>query len=85
VPLTSGLVATLFGPRHMSMLFGIVFFSHQVGGFLGAWLGGYIYDGFGSYTAMWWISIALGIISALFHWPIREIPVERLAAEAARA
>ena len=84
VPLTSGLVATLFGPRYMSMLFGIVFLSHQVGGFLGAWLGGYIYDVFGSYAAMWWLSIALGVVSALLHWPIREVPVERLAPQPAR-
>ena len=83
VPLTSGLVATLFGPRYMSMLFGIVFLSHQVGGFLGAWLGGYIYDVFGSYAAMWWLSIALGIVSAMFHWPIKERPVPRLVAQAA--
>ncbi|NND50205.1 MAG: hypothetical protein HKN60_08125 [Rhizobiales bacterium] len=77
-------MATLFGPRYMSMLFGIVFLSHQVGGFLGAWMGGYIYDAFGSYAAMWWISIALGIVSALFHWPIKEVPVERVAAQPAR-
>jgi predicted MFS family arabinose efflux permease len=80
VPLTSGLVATLFGPRYMSMLFGIVFMSHNVGSFTGAWLGGYIYDSFGSYTAMWWLSIALGLVSAMFHYPIKERPVARLAA-----
>jgi MFS family permease len=78
VPLTSGLVATLFGPRYMSTLFGIVFMSHQFGGFLGAWLGGYIYDLFGSYLVMWWLSIALGIVSALLHWPIREEAVSRV-------
>lgn len=79
VPLTSGLVATLFGPAYMSMLFGIVFFSHQVGSFLGAWLGGKVYDMVGNYDAMWWISVALGIGAALIHWPIREQPVPRLA------
>ena len=79
VPLTSGLVATIFGPAYMSMLFGIVFFSHQVGSFLGSWLGGRIYDTMGNYDAMWWISVALGVVSALFHWPIRERPVPRLA------
>jgi predicted MFS family arabinose efflux permease len=80
VPLTSGLIATLFGPTYMSMLFGFVFFSHQVGSFLGSWLGGRIYDAVGNYNAMWWISVALGIVAALFHWPIREQPVARLAA-----
>jgi predicted MFS family arabinose efflux permease len=85
VPLTSGLVATLFGPAYMSTLFGFVFFSHQVGSFLGAWMGGRIYDVAGSYDLMWWISVALGIGSALLHWPIREQPVPRLAAAAAPA
>jgi len=83
VPLTSGLVATLFGPRYMSMLFGIVFMSHSFGGFVGSWLGGFIYDGLGSYTAMWWLSIALGILSAMFHYPIKERPVARLSAQPA--
>ncbi|MDA7949391.1 MAG: MFS transporter [Hyphomicrobiaceae bacterium] len=72
VPLTSGLVAEMFGTRYMAMLFGIVFLGHQFGGFLGAWLGGVAFDTFGSYDAMWWISIALGIVSALLHWPIAE-------------
>jgi len=71
VPLTSGLVADMFGPRWMSMLFGITFFSHQIGSFLGAWLGGYLYDIFQSYDIMWWISIALGVLSALVHGLIR--------------
>jgi len=79
VPLTSGLVATFFGTRWMSMLFGIVFFSHQVGSFLGVWLAGRLYDATGSYETMWWISIALGIASGLVHWPIQEKPVARLA------
>ncbi len=83
VPLTSGLVATLFGPRYMTMLFGIVFMSHNIGSFTGAWLGGYIYDAFGSYSMMWWLSIALGLISAMFHYPIKERPVARLAAQPA--
>jgi len=71
VPLTSGLVADMFGPRWMSMLFGITLLSHQIGSFLGAWLGGYLYDIFQSYDIMWWISIALGVISALLHASIR--------------
>jgi len=82
VPLTSGLVATFFGTTWMSMLFGIVFLSHQLGSFLGVWLAGRIFDMTKSYDAMWWISIALGLLSALINWPIRERPVERLAAEA---
>lgn len=85
VPLTSGLVATVFGTSYLSMLFGIVFLSHQVGGFLGAWLGGYIFDAVGSYSAMWWINVALALLSAAFHWPISERPVARLAAAQQRA
>ncbi len=72
IPLTSGLVADMFGPRWMSMLFGVTFFSHQIGSFLGAWLGGYLYDIFQSYDIMWWISIGLGLTSALLHALIRE-------------
>ncbi len=83
VPLTSGLVAAIFGPTYMSMLFGIVFLSHQVGGFLGAWLAGVLFDLLGSYTIMWWLSVALGLVSAALHWPISERPVPRLAAEIA--
>jgi MFS family permease len=85
VPLTSGLVAQIFGPRYMATLFGIVFFSHQVGSFLGAWLGGYVYDLTGSYDVVWWLSVALGIFSGLIHWPIDERPVARLAARAGAA
>jgi predicted MFS family arabinose efflux permease len=84
IPLTSGLVATFFGTQWMSMLFGIVFLSHQLGSFLGVWLGGRLYDLTRSYEAMWWISVALGLLAALINWPIRERPVARLAAVAAR-
>ena len=80
IPLTSGLVATFFGTQWMSMLFGIVFLSHQIGSFLGVWLAARLYDLTHSYDAMWWISIALGLIAALINWPIREKPVARLAA-----
>lgn len=83
IPLTSGLVATFFGPRWMTMLYGIVFFSHQVGSFLGVWLGGYFFDRLKSYDAMWWISVALGLFAALVHLPIRERPVERSAVKPA--
>lgn len=82
VPLTSGLVAYIFGPAYMSMLYGVVFFSHQIGSFLGAWLGGYFYDVLGSYDAMWWICVALGFAAAALHFPIVERPVPRLAAPA---
>ncbi len=78
VPLTSGLVAQIFGLRYMATLFGIVFFSHQVGSFLGVWLGGYLYDVQGNYQVIWWLSIALGLIAALLHWPIDERAVARL-------
>jgi MFS family permease len=71
VPLTSGLVADIFGPRYMTTLFGIVFLSHQIGGFLGAWLGGYVFDATGSYDIVWWISVGLGVFSGIVHWPIR--------------
>jgi len=83
VPLTSSLVATFFGTRWMSMLFGVVFLSHQLGSFSGLWLAGYLYDATKSYDAMWWISIALGLFAAAVHWPIQERPVARLAAQPA--
>ena len=80
IPPTSGLVATFFGTQWMSMLFGFVFLSHQIGSFLGVWLAGRLFDLTKSYDAMWWISVALGVIAALLHWPISERPVARLAA-----
>ncbi len=79
VPLTSGLVGYMFGPVHMSMLWGVVFFSHQLGSFLGGWGAGRLYDIQGNYNSMWWISVGLGVFAALIHWHIRERPVERLA------
>jgi MFS family permease len=79
VPLTSGLVGYMFGPTHLSMLWGIVFFSHQLGSFLGGWGAGRIYDLRGDYGLMWWISVGLGVFAALLHWRIRERPVPRLA------
>ncbi len=72
VPLTSGLVAHLYGLRYMGTLYGIVFLSHQIGGFLGVWLGGRMYDLFGDYTMVWWIGVGVGAFSALVHLPIKE-------------
>lgn len=78
VPLTSSLVSVFYGPTWMTMLYGIVFFSHQVGSFLGAWMAGYLFDQTQSYDTMWWISVALGVFAALIHMPIAERPVNRL-------
>ncbi|WP_171235189.1 MFS transporter [Ruegeria sp. HKCCA6837] len=72
VPLTSGLVAHLYGLRYMGTLYGIIFFSHQLGSFLGVWLGGRLYDQFGDYSMVWWIGVAIGAFSAIVHLPIRE-------------
>lgn len=81
VPLTSGIVAQVFGPRYMGTLFGIVFMSHQLGSFTGVALGGELYDMYGSYEYVWWLAIALGGLAALIHWGIDESPVERWIAE----
>jgi MFS family permease len=83
VPLTSGLIAVMFGTRHLGLLFGVVFLSHQVGAFVGVWLGGAVYDATGAYDLMWWLSIALGFAAALVHLPISERPVARPAMSAA--
>ena len=80
VPPTSGLIAVMFGTRWLAMLFGFAFFSHQVGGFLGVWLGGILFERTGSYDAVWWLSILLGLLSAVINLPIVEKPVERAAA-----
>jgi MFS family permease len=77
VPLTTSLVGYIFGPVHLTMLNGIVFFGHQVGSFFGGWGGGRLYDLQGNYDTMWWISIALGFVAALLHWPIVEERVTR--------
>jgi predicted MFS family arabinose efflux permease len=74
VPLTTGLVAVMFGPRYLATLSGIVFLSHQVGAFLGVWLGGRLYDQTGSYDIVWWLAAALGVFAAIVHWPIQERP-----------
>lgn len=83
LPLTSGLIAVIFGTRYMSTLYGIVFLSHQLGSFAGIWLGGYLYDTTGSYDMIWYIGIVLGLISAALHWPIKERAVQRLAPQGA--
>ena len=77
VPLTSGLVAQIFGPGYMTMLYGIVFFSHQIGAFIGVWLGGYLFDTTGSYMMVWWLSVALGILATTLHLPIDERTIVR--------
>ncbi|ASJ76820.1 MFS transporter [Granulosicoccus antarcticus] len=82
VPLTTGIVAQVFGTRYMGTLFGIVFLSHQIGSFLGVWLGGRLYDSSGSYDSMWVAGIVLGLIAALLHLPINESPVARLGRSA---
>lgn len=79
VPLTTGIVAQVFGVRYMATLFGLVFLSHQLGSFLGVWLGGYLYDRFGSYDGVWWASVALGVVAALIHLAIDEKPLARLS------
>lgn len=72
VPLTMGLVTVICGTRYMAMLYGIVFFSHQVGSFLGVWLGGRLYDLNGNYDTVWWLGVAFGLMAAIMHWPIKE-------------
>ncbi|MCW8975300.1 MAG: MFS transporter [Sedimenticola sp.] len=85
VPLTSGIVAQVFGVRYMATLFGIVFFSHQIGSFLGVWLGGRLYDTTGTYDAIWWAGVVLGLLAAFIHLPINEHPLPRLALKASQS
>ena len=73
----------MFGTRYLAMLYGFAFFSHQLGGFLGVWLGGVLYERTGSYMIVWWLSIALGIASALINLPIREVAVLRTQPQSA--
>ena len=79
VPLTTAIVAQIFGLKFMATLFGVVFLSHQIGSFLGVWLGGLLYDRTGSYDMMWWAGIFFGVFAAIVHWPIDEKPLPRLA------
>jgi MFS family permease len=83
VPPTSGLVTLMFGTRWLATLYGFAFFSHQVGGFLGAWMGGLLYERTGSYDIVWWLAVAFGVLSALINLPIEEKPVLRAAPAAA--
>ena len=80
VPLTNGIVASVFGVKNMAVLGGLVFFAHQVGSFLGGWLGGVIYDRTGSYDLIWWIAIGLSLVAAGLNMPIRETPVSERTA-----
>jgi MFS family permease len=80
VPPTNGIIALMFGTKWLATLAGFAFFSHQVGGFLGVWLGGIAFDRTGSYTVVWWLAILFGVLSALINLPIVEKPVERVAA-----
>ena len=82
VPLTNGVVATLFGVKNLAMLGGIVFLAHQVGSFLGGWLGGLIYDRTGSYDVAWGIAIALSVVATLLNLPIKEQPVAAVGSPA---
>ena len=76
VPLTSGVIGYIYGMQYMGTLYGIVFLSHQIGSFVGIWLGGSLYDMFGNYNLVWWVGIGVGAFSAVIHMPVREIPIE---------
>ena len=82
VPLTSGLIAHIYGLRYMGTLYGIIFLSHQLGGFAGVWLGGLLYDAYGNYDLVWWIGVGVGAFSAIVHLPVNETPLGQRAAEA---
>ena len=77
VPLTSGIVAHIYGLQYMGTLYGVVFFSHQLGSFVGVWLGGLFYDFYGSYNIVWWVGIGVGAFSAIIHLPVKEIPLSK--------
>ncbi len=79
VPLTSGIVVQMFGPRYLATLYGMVFLSHQLGSFSGVWMGGRIYDQTGSYGPVWYAIIAAGFVAALLHWPINDQPLAKAA------
>ena len=83
IPLTSGIVAQVFGTRYMAMLYGIVFLDHQIGSFIGIWLGGLLFDYTGSYDMIWWTAVGLGVAAAIIHWPIDERAITRAVPAAA--
>ena len=83
VPLTGGLVAQIFGTRHMATLFGFAFFVHQLGSFIGIWAGGWLFEVTGSYMVIWWVSVALGVAAAALYVPVDDRPVEHAAARPA--
>lgn len=83
VPVTNAAIAQIFGVQHMSMLGGFVFCSHQIGSFMGVWLGGYLYDATGSYDIVWYLAIGLGLLAALVNLPVKESPIRRVAAQPA--
>ena len=85
VPLTSGLVAQIYGLRYMGTLYGIVFFSHQLGSFIGVWLGGFMYDLYGNYTMVWWVGVGVGALSAIVHLLVDERSIEQRDLMASRA
>jgi predicted MFS family arabinose efflux permease len=83
VPPTNAAVAHIFGVAHLSMLSGFIFFGHQIGSFMGVWLGGYLYDKTGSYDIVWYLAIALGVLAALVNLPVRESPIVRASPQTA--
>ncbi|MBE1273826.1 MFS transporter [Enterovibrio baiacu] len=83
VPLTSGLVRQIFGARYMSTLYGLVFFTHQIGSFMGAWVGGRVFDHYGSYEPIWWATVVLALTAAILHLPINDKPIVRVMAQPA--
>ena len=85
VPPTNAVVAQIFGVQYLSMLGGFVFFSHQVGSCLGAWLGGRLYDATGNYNMVWWLAVALGVCAALINLPVRETAIDRASPQAVPA
>jgi predicted MFS family arabinose efflux permease len=85
VPLTSGIVAQVFGTRYMATLVGVTFISHQVGSFLGVWMGGISYDLYGTYEPVFWGAIIIGFAASLVHYPIDERPIQRLRSPAPQA
>ncbi len=78
VPLTTGIIVQVFGIRYLATLFGLVFLSHQLGSFIGVWMGGRLYDSYGTYDGMWWAGVFFGVVAAILHWPINEKPLARL-------